>query len=86
MLYMIKFSSPLGGPKHQASLYLGYCAEGRLDKRLKEHKAGRGAAITRAAVLKGFSLEIVRVWPNLTRKDERIFKNRKNHSKLLLSA
>jgi putative endonuclease len=80
-VYLIRFSEPLGNAKHQAQYYLGSCDDGRLDARLAEHRAGRGAAITRAAVQRGARLDVVMTWPG-GRREEKAMKRRKNHAKL----
>lgn len=81
MLYMLEFSGKLGGEKHSAQYYLGF-VESDVEARLAEHRAGRGAAITRAAVERGYELRLVGVIEG-TRADERRLKNRKNHKRLL---
>jgi hypothetical protein len=43
-------------------------------ERIDAHRAGRGAAITRAAVAAGIELELVRTWPGENRVTERRFK------------
>lgn len=77
MVYILQFSQPLGSPKHQANFYIGYCRDDLLDERLHLHRTGQGAAITRAAVLRGYSLELV---ATLTggREEERRLKRQKN--------
>jgi predicted GIY-YIG superfamily endonuclease len=77
-VYMLGFvGGALGSERHSACTYLGYCDDGRLDERIAEHRAGRGAAITRAAVQKGFTLELVASMSG-DRKLERWLKNKKN--------
>jgi hypothetical protein len=85
MVYLLKFSKRIGGPRHFASFYLGYCndRDGALQLRLSWHRRGLGARITAAAVAQGCELELVRTWPGYTRKDERRLKNRKNHRLLV---
>ena len=77
-VYMLHFvGGALGSERHSASTYLGYCDDGPLDERLAEHRVGRGAAITRAAVEKGLRLEVVASVPG-DRALERWLKNKKN--------
>jgi putative endonuclease len=83
-MYLLKFTAPLGSPRHTARYYLGHTSR-RLDKRLAEHRNGEGAAITRAAVervpvhIEPFTL----VWAvRGDRADERTLKSRKRHSDL----
>jgi len=55
-VYMLKFSKQLGNlenPHGKAGFYLGFCEEGNMPKRLKQHRAGQGASITRAAIENG---------------------------------
>lgn len=78
MIYILEFSEPLGNMRHQARYYLGYCEPGRLSDRLAEHRAGAGAAITRAAVKRGIAFDVVATLPG-NRTTERQLKRRKNH-------
>lgn len=82
MLYLLKFSKPLGTDRHRAQHYLGFCEDGRLDERLAEHRAGQGARITAAAVRNGYDLQVV--WTGRgNRKDERKLKRQHNHKRLI---
>lgn len=83
MVYLLRFSTPLGNDRHEAQYYMGYCEDGRLDERLQEHRCMRGAKITAAAVAKGAELTVVRTWPNATREDERRMKRWKRHSRFV---
>lgn len=38
MLYLLRFSKPLGNERKRAQHYLGSCEDGRLDERLAEHR------------------------------------------------
>jgi predicted GIY-YIG superfamily endonuclease len=82
VIYILKFSDTLGNVKHRARYYLGYCEPGRLNGRLAEHRAGIGAAITRAAVERGYSLEVVASFPG-DRTLERQLKRRKSHRRIV---
>lgn len=82
MIYILKFSKPLGNEFHRAQYYLGYCAKSRLNERLAEHRAGHGAAITRAAVQSGATLELAAHFPG-DRVLERKLKNRKSHKRII---
>lgn len=82
MIYILKLKKPLGNHKHRAQFYLGYCADGRLEDRLAEHRAGRGAAMTRAAVERNISFEVVLTLPG-GRDVERKLKSRNNHQKII---
>lgn len=84
MLYILKFDKPLGqGKLGQASYYLGYCADNRLNQRLEEHRQGKGAAITKACVQRGIAIELVATLPKGTRQDEKRYKKWKNNRKVL---
>jgi hypothetical protein len=76
-VYLLHFSAPLGNPQNtraQASHYLGWALD--VASRLAEHRAGRGAAITRAAVERGIDFDVVASWPG-DRYLERRLKNLK---------
>lgn len=60
-----------------AQYYVGWCKTNGLWNRLKQHRTGKGAHITKAAVSQGHRLELVAEFPG-TRDDERRIKNRKN--------
>lgn len=81
MIYLLEFSHPLGNENHRAKYYLGYCQDDGLDSRLEEHRNGYGAAITRAAVERGFTLELVGTLPG-DRNEERRLKRYKKHSQI----
>src|SRR5689334_12209588 len=85
MVYLLRFSKPIGGPRHFAQYYLGWTLDraGTLDLRLSWHRRGLGSRITRAAVLAGASLELVKTWPKGDRALERKLKRRKNHKRLV---
>ena len=62
MIYILQFERILGNrmnSRGQARYYVGYCRDGRLAQRLEEHRAGGGAAITRAAVARGIEFKLV---------------------------
>ena len=79
MLYLIHFTQPLGGGKHQAQHYLGFVegAETAVQARLEEHRAGWGARITAACNQRGIHYEVVRTMPG-DRTEERRLKNHNN--------
>lgn len=83
MVYLLRFTRPLGDPSRpgcHARYYLGWCPDGpgrslyALFERIAEHRAGRGAAITAAAVAVGAQLQLVRTWPGADRARERAMK------------
>lgn len=86
MIYLLKFKRPVGGDHHpngKAEFYLGYCDDKRLDERLSEHRAGRGAAILRWCSQNGVGFDLVAVIPGGDRKLERRLKSYKNHRRVL---
>jgi predicted GIY-YIG superfamily endonuclease len=77
MIYLIHFSAALGRSRH----YVGYCREGRLDDRIREHRTGRGAALIREVNAAGIAWEVVRTWEEGDRATERHIKKHKNGPK-----
>lgn len=78
MVYLLHFQVPLGNaanPRGQARHYLGYAAH--LERRLEEHRAGRGAALMAAVAKAGIAWDCVRTWEG-GRDVERALKNKKN--------
>jgi len=87
MIYILEFERPLGNPDNprgQARYYLGYCGDSQrsLEKRLREHRAGEGSALTRAAVQRGIAFTVALTLPG-DRTVERQLKNRKNTPRLV---
>ena len=81
-VYILQFQQPLGGPRHEAHFYIGYCKSGTADARLSDHRLGKGAAITRAANARQIRYEIVCVLEG-DRNTERTLKNIKNTPRIL---
>jgi predicted GIY-YIG superfamily endonuclease len=79
MVYLLRFHQPVGSGRKFVKYYLGYCADQRLDQRLAEHRAGQGARLVAAAIQLSIDFELVRLWPNATRQDERRLKRQHNH-------
>ena len=73
-VYLLHFDQPFGHARH----YVGSCADGRLDERLAEHAAGRGANLLAHAVAAGVSFRLARTW-NGGRKAERAIKGAGRH-------
>jgi predicted GIY-YIG superfamily endonuclease len=81
-VYLLHFDEPIGNPDNkrgQASHYIGYAD--RLDRRIQQHMAGKGAKITQALVAKGIGFQIAQTWTG-SRWFERQLKNRKNAKRL----
>ena len=68
--YLLHLSRPLGNTQNARAMaqhYSGWAddpdGDGQgLERRIAEHLAGRGAKITRAAVERGITIELVAVW------------------------
>ena len=78
-IYVLHFSEPLGDPAKShgwARHYIGWTNGVSVERRLAEHQAGRGAAITADAARAGIEMVVVHTEPG-TRHDERRIKNRK---------
>lgn len=83
VVYFLRFKTPLGNPEtHTASYYIGWASEWRLTERIAEHRAGRGASITRAAVELGIEIELLMTVPG-DRHMERRFKDRHNAAEII---
>lgn len=78
IIYILKFDPPFW----HARYYVGWCNPRGLMNRIKQHRTGQGAHITRAAVEQGHRLILVADFPG-TRDDERAIKRRKNTPKLV---
>lgn len=85
-VYIIEFSQPIGNtqnPKGTAKYYVGWCKAGEAERRLNEHRTGKGASITRAVAERGIQMNLVVVIEGVTRATERTIKNRGNTPKLV---
>lgn len=74
MIYLVHFSRPL----HHAAHYLGYVQGGfpELKNRLQQHRNGTGARLMTVIKEHGISFQLVRVWEEGDRKQERRLKKR----------
>lgn len=72
-VYLICFRTPDGDKAtyRHAGHYLGFTDRESADspeesvaQRLREHRGGYGAALTRAAARSGLVLEVARIWPD----------------------
>ena len=82
MIYILEFQTPLGNHRHQARYYIGFCEDGTSAQRLKAHKAGQGAAITRAANERNIPYSIVCTLDG-DRNTERTLKRMKNTPRII---
>lgn len=81
-VYILKSSRTIGSTaaRGRATFYVGWAED--LERRIHEHRVGRGAKLTAAFVQAGATLELVYSAPG-TRADERKIKNYKNTRKWL---
>ena len=68
--YLLHFAVPVKG----AQQYLGWSID--IHRRMRVHLAGRGARLVKQALRAGVSVELVRVWAEADRKQERVLKRR----------
>ena len=78
IIYILKFEPAFWHAKY----YVGWCGPKGLWNRLKQHRTGQGAKITKAAVKAGCRLVLIAELPG-TRDDERAIKNRKSTPKFV---
>src|SRR5690349_7745562 len=78
MIYLLHSSVSLGTTGRNAGChYIGYCEDGRLWQRMKEHHTGRSkVSIIHAYLEAGATLYLARVWPDGGRALERHLKSR----------
>lgn len=81
-VYFLQFAEPIGTAKHKAQFYIGWTSDRNLDRRIEDHKAGRGSAITKAVVALGIQIEHVLTLPG-GRTEERRLKNQKNTKRIV---
>lgn len=74
--YLLHFAQPISD-KHTCQHYIGYTSKSLADRML-DHRRGIGARLTQVAIERGIAFECVRTWANVTRRDERKLKNKKN--------
>lgn len=70
-IYLVHLHRPYRHARH----YLGWAAD--VERRLAEHRAGRGSPLLRAAAAAGIEFQVVRTWPG-TRFEERRLHRFKN--------
>lgn len=66
--YCLHISPPYAGATH----YIGWASD--VPARVARHLEGRGARLVRLALEKGRTVELVVVWENATREDEKRLK------------
>lgn len=77
-VYLLHFQRPIS-QAHTAQHYLGYTDD--LQRRIEEHRAGRGSRLCEVAKERAIPFVVVRIWPG-GRTEERQLKRRKNAPKL----
>lgn len=83
MIYILMLDKPLGSHKHSARFYIGFCeSDACFNRRMKEHKRGAGAAMTRAAVARGIGFKCVATMEG-DRNLERRLKRMKNTPRIV---
>lgn len=76
--YLLHFRQPIS-PAHTAQHYLGWAED--IERRIAEHRAGRGARLTQVAKERGIDFVVVRTWEG-DRSLERKLKSRKEAPRL----
>ena len=59
-VYLLHFWKPIAPGKHTCQHYCG--STDNLDRRIEEHRAGRGARFTEVAKERGIEFSVARVW------------------------
>lgn len=72
-IYLLHLDSPLGHSRH----YIGF-TKGEVEKRIEQHRKGRGAALLREAGKRGIGFKLVRTWENVPFSFERELKRSRN--------
>lgn len=75
-IYLVHFDKPFRHARH----YLGWAS--RLDARLAHHANGTGANLLRHAKEAGVTWQLVRIWPDQSRLEERRLKNMGSRARL----
>lgn len=73
-VYLIELETPIGSARHTAQTYIGYADDGNWERRLNEHRTGRGSRMLAFAAAKGIAFNVVAVFSG-DRKLERGLKN-----------
>ncbi len=89
-VYLICFRSSEGDKAYykHAGHYLGFAGrdlddpEASVEARLREHRGGYGAALTRAAVGAGLTVKVTRIWPEGSKDDEWRLRCRRENTRL----
>jgi hypothetical protein len=71
-LYLLHFEKPYGHASHYLALVVD---EATIASRVETHRAGHGSPLVAAAVNAGIAVELVRIWPESDRSEERRLKS-----------
>lgn len=71
-VYLLHFATPIGHARH----YVGQTARLDVVERILEHRAGKGARLTKVAASRGIELFVAHVWLDAPRCYEQRLKNR----------
>lgn len=77
-IYLLHFERPYRHARH----YLGWTEGESIDRRIEEHRSGRGSRLMAAVSNAGIDFRVARTWSG-TRHEERRLKNGKNTGKWL---
>lgn len=58
-VYLLHFNRPIN-PSHPTQHYLGFACD--LDKRIRQHRQGKGARLTQVAIERGIRFRVAEVW------------------------
>jgi predicted GIY-YIG superfamily endonuclease len=73
--YLLHFDRPI----YRAQHYLGWSVN--IDRRVALHTRARGARLVAQAVAAGIQVHLVRVWPDVDRRYERVLKRSSRKAK-----
>jgi predicted GIY-YIG superfamily endonuclease len=74
--YLIHFDQPYKHARH----YLGCTRD--LERRLQEHRAGRGSRLMEVVMAAGIGFTVARTWTEGDFEFEKLLKHQKHHSRL----
>lgn len=61
LVYLLHFHERIGSDKHSIQHYTGSADD--LERRIAQHRAGRGARVTQVLAERGIGFDVVAVWP-----------------------
>jgi predicted GIY-YIG superfamily endonuclease len=81
-VYFILLDQPIGNDNHRAQTYIGYAHDGDWQRRLGEHRSGKGSKMLAYAASVGINFDVVAVTHG-DRKLERGLKNQGHGAKMI---